>query len=77
MMIFSCELAVSILALIIIVVMELKLRTEKRRLELEADLELIQKLWQLESKMSVVILIAQRDLCVMKSVCNLTREIRR
>lgn len=31
----------------------------------------------LESKMSVVILIAQRDLCVMKSVCNLTREIRR
>lgn len=50
MMIFSCELAVSILALIIIVVMELKLRTEKRRLELEADLELIQKLWQLDKK---------------------------
>lgn len=50
MMIFCCELAFSVLALIVVVILEQKTREEKQRAKMEADLELTHKLWKLDKK---------------------------
>lgn len=48
--IFCCELGFSILALIIIIVLEKMNREAQLRAEIEADLKLTQKLWQLDQR---------------------------